>query len=146
VGAIARFQTVCWRETYRGLVPQDYLDRVGVSDREVRWRHRLLTADRRVALAADPKGLVGVVSWADASIDDGPELELKSLYVAAEYHGVGVATRLLARALGSAPAHLWVFEGNVRAHAFYRKHGFDFDGHRTIDPDTGVPEQRMSRS
>jgi ribosomal protein S18 acetylase RimI-like enzyme len=145
IGSIAVFQTACWRETYRGVVPQEYLDRVGVDDREVRWRERLVAGTRRVALATRAEEIIGVVSWGDSDIDDGPALELKSLYVSAEYHGTGVAAQLLILAVGSAPAHLWVFENNVRAHTFYRKHGFTFDGHQAIDPDTGVPERRMSR-
>lgn len=145
VRRIAQFQTDCWCEAYRGLVPQEYLDRVGVADRETRWRERLLSGARRIALAEDATGLTGVVSWGAADVDGGPTLELKSLYVAAEHRGAGLAARLLTRALGSAPAHLWVFEGNPRAHAFYHKHGFAFDGHDAIDPDTGVPERRMSR-
>ena len=39
--AIAAFQTVCWREAYRGLVPDTYLDSVGEGDRERRWRDRV---------------------------------------------------------------------------------------------------------
>lgn len=33
---IAVFHTECWREAYRGIVPQDYLERVTVDDREMR--------------------------------------------------------------------------------------------------------------
>ena len=89
--------------------------------------------------------LVGVVSWCDSDTTDAPPLELKTLYVAAGHHGRGVAAALVEAAIGTRPAHLWVFEQNPRARAFYRKQGFRPDGRTTIDVDTGVPELRMVR-
>jgi GNAT superfamily N-acetyltransferase len=146
VETIAEFQTVCWREAYRGLVPQSYLDRVTVEDREARWRERLITGARQIALAESESTVVGVVSWGLSSDPlYTPALELMSLYVAASHRGAGVAARLMDLAIGSAPAHLWVFEDNRRALSFYAKHGFNAVGHRKIDPDTGVWETRLVR-
>ncbi len=145
VAAIAKLQTDCWREAYRGVVPQDYLDRVSDADRELRWRERLLTGARQIALAEADNAVVGVVSWRTIAIQDAPALELASLYVAAAQRSSGLATTLLHAAIGTRPAHLWVFEDNPRAHAFYTKQGFAFDGHRKHDPDTGLPEQRYVR-
>jgi ribosomal protein S18 acetylase RimI-like enzyme len=68
-----------------------------------------------------------------------------SLYAGADFRGDGTARSLLMFALGEEPAHLLVFDSNHRAQSFYRKHGFGFDGHRQIDPDTGVMEVRMVR-
>ena len=143
---IAEFQTACWREAYRGLVPDSYLDRVTATDRQARWRSRLATGARQVALGHVGDALAGVVSWGACDEADAPERELMSLYVAGDYHGTGVASALLTYALGDAPAHLWVFEQNPRAHAFYVKSGFRPDGNRQVDPDTGVWEQRLTRS
>jgi GNAT superfamily N-acetyltransferase len=74
-----------------------------------------------------------------------PLLELKSLYVAADQRGSGLGTRLLTSAVGARPAFLWVFEANRRARNFYLRNGFRGDGAAKIDPDTGVPEIRMTR-
>ena len=63
-GAVAAFQTAVWREAYAGLVPQDYLDRVGVGERLERWAGRFATGSRQVALAEDDGAVVGVVGWA----------------------------------------------------------------------------------
>ena len=145
VRAIAEFQTMCWREAYRGLVPQAYLDGVTARDREGRWRARLAAGARQIALGEVGGVLVGVVSWGSSDTTDAPALELASLYVSAAYRGTGVAAALLAHAIGSAPAHLWVFEQNPRAQAFYAKHGFVCDGHRKVDPDTGLWERRLTR-
>jgi len=145
IRSIAEFQTDCWREAYRSLVPPAYLDRVSVEDREARWHDRLLSGARQIALAEVDGALVGVVSWGYSDTPDAPALELMSLYVAAEHRGTGVAAALIERALGKAPAHLWVFEDNPRAQAFYLRHGFRSDGHRKVDPDTGLWEMRFIR-
>lgn len=144
-GAVAEFQTGCWREAYRGLVPQAYLDRVTVADREVRWRQRLASGERLVALAEAGGGVIGVVSWGTADVPDVPPLELRSLYVAAGHRRTGLGAALLRYALGGRPAFLWVFRDNLRAHAFYARHGFAFDGTTATDTDTGLAEHRFVR-
>lgn len=143
--AIAVFQTGCWREAYAGVVPQSYLDRVTVADREARWRNRLESGSRRVAVAELSGVPIGVVSWGDSDATSVTSVELKSLYVGAAHRGTGVSARLLEMSIGSARAHLWVFEENPRAQRFYGKHGFAFDGHRMVDPDTGLWQIRMAR-
>ena len=142
---VARFHTECWREAYRGIVPQEYLDRVTVADREVRWRARLTPGDRRTVLALSRDQVVGVVSWGHSGVPSLPSLHLMSLYVAASHRSHGVADQLLARSIGSQPAHLLVFDSNDRAQGFYRRHGFAPDGHQEVDDDTGVLERRMVR-
>ncbi|NTW40597.1 MAG: hypothetical protein HGA44_12045, partial [Cellulomonadaceae bacterium] len=109
VRSIAEFQTDCWREAYRNVVPSSYLDRVDVDDREIRWRERVVAGTRQVAVGQVGDTLAGVVSWGTSAEPGVPPLELKSLYVAAAQHGTGVAATLLKHALGDAPAHLWVF-------------------------------------
>jgi GNAT superfamily N-acetyltransferase len=146
IGPIAIFQTECWREAYRGLVPQDYLDRVTVADRELRWRVRLLSGERQIALAVAGEPIAGVVSWADTTpLGDVPPLELKSLYVAAAHRGGGLALALAEYALQGRAAQLWVFDGNHRAEAFYAKLGFSPDGGSMEDLDTGLTEHRWVR-
>lgn len=148
---IAAFHTAVWREAYRGVVPEDYLARVGEEERTRRWRQRLASGSRPAILAQWDGRVVGVASTSARTDDEFPELpatpplELKSLYVAADRRGTGVAASLLDAAIGSRPAFLWVFRANDRARSFYAKHGFAADGAAKIDPDTGVEEIRMRR-
>jgi GNAT superfamily N-acetyltransferase len=142
IAEIARFQTNCWREAYRGIVPDSYLDRFTVSDREQLWRDRLESGARNIAIAEQYGDVVGVASWDD----NARPRELSSLYVAADQRGTGLAAQLLNHAIGTNTAYLWVFEQNPRAQAFYRKHGFTFDGTRQIDPGTGIWELRFARA
>jgi ribosomal protein S18 acetylase RimI-like enzyme len=152
VAAIAEFQTACWREAYRGLVPQEYLDRVGAAERAARWHERLVSGARDVAIALLDDQVVGAASWGRHRVTRTPgaaaalpALELMTLYIGAGQRGTGLAARLLEHAIGQQPAYLEVFSGNGRAQAFYRKHGFRPDGHQATDPDTGVAEERYVR-
>lgn len=87
-----------------------------------------------------------MVSWGPSTDPRcTPPLELKSLYVAAAFRGTGLAASLMDFAIGSAPAHLWVFEGNERALSFYATRGFSAVGHRELDPDTGIWMTRLVR-
>lgn len=143
---IADFQTECWREAYAGLVPPDYLRRVTVADRTRRWAERLRAGTRLIALAEQQGRVVGVVSWGRGTgAADGPALELKSLYVAAAHRSLGLGRALAEWAIGSEPAHLWVFAANDRAMRFYASIGFAADGGRTTDADTGLAEVRLVR-
>jgi hypothetical protein len=110
--SIAAFQTKCWQEAYRDLVPREYLDRVSVEDSEVRWHDRLVSGTRRIALAESGNAVVGVVSWGERNEPCAPALELVSLYVGAGHSGSGVAAALIDLAIGEALAYLWVFEKN----------------------------------
>jgi ribosomal protein S18 acetylase RimI-like enzyme len=100
---------------------------------------------RQIVVAEFGESVVGVASWGLSDVTDVPALELMSLYVHATQRGTGLAARLLYRAAGREPAHLWVFRDNPRAQAFYRKHGFRGDGSQKADPDTGLPETRYVR-
>jgi ribosomal protein S18 acetylase RimI-like enzyme len=145
VVAIAEFQTRCWRDAYAGLVPQAYLARVGVPEREARWLDRITTGSRDVALAELDGRVVGVVSWGTTPLPGAPARELKSLYVASAEQRRGLGGQLLRRAVGEEPAHLWVFEDNMRAQAFYRRHAFGPGGRRGVDADTGLTELLYTR-
>jgi len=144
VERIAACQVACWREAYAGLVPQAFLDAFDSPVRVERWRARVGVPGVVTVVAADEAGVVGFACVVEAPTDD-PPLQLKSLYLRRTHHGTGVGDRLLAGALGSAGAWLWVFEANARARAFYRRHGFVPSGEHKIDEGTGVPELRLVR-
>lgn len=145
ITAIAEFQTATWNEAYRGLVPQSYLDRATVADREIRWAGRI--GRRDIMLAESDGALVGVASSSlRGDARPGPRLELNSLYVAAERRGNGLGALMLDELLLDAPAVVWAFSENFRAISFYRRCGFQLDGETKLDPDTGLQELRLTRS
>lgn len=145
---VARVHVAVWQEAYAGLMPPAYLgglDPVAFADG---WRERLRAprSGARSWLARDEAGIVGIASSGPARDDDAPtDWQLYAINVLARGHGTGVARDLLVTAIRERPAYLWVVEGNDRASAFYRKHGFTDDGVRDYLPETGTPELRMSR-
>ncbi len=61
-GAIARIQVDTWRTTYRGIVPQDYLDAMEIVPRAQFWREHLATAASRVYVAEREGKVCGFAS------------------------------------------------------------------------------------
>ncbi|GAB4004121.1 GNAT family N-acetyltransferase [Nocardioides ultimimeridianus] len=138
-----------WEEAYADLMPATVFTerRAGRAERIARWREILGgTASSSLLAVSDDGRLLGFASTGpgrDEPRADLPGLELMALYVRAEVYGAGVGHRLLVAAIGSAPAYLWVLEGNERAIGFYERQGFRLDGATTSEP-FGV-ELRMVR-
>ena len=143
VQAVAAFQTACWQQAYRGIVPDAFLDAMDLEVRTAAWRERVVFGRRHVVAAWDGADVIGVVSWTTAPPNVADELN--TLYVHASRFGSGLAAELLDVAVGTKPARLWVFEANHRARRFYAKHGFTATGVAQIDPDTGVNELELGR-
>ncbi len=147
--AIASVLVAGWRETYGHLLPSRFYDDADLGARRERWR-RLLSAEPlppRLRVADEDGRVIGV-AFAGPPLDHDParELQLYALYVRSSHHGTDVAARLLEAVLAGEPAQLWVARDNPRAHAFYRKHGFDADGREQADPNLdGLIELRFVR-
>jgi len=129
---VAALHTASWRRTYRGILPDAYLDRAIAEDRLKLWEQRLSPADRDrrfILLAEDSRGLAGFVC---ILLDEEPEWGacLDNLHVRPDIHRQGLGRRLFAEAarwLMSVepgwPLHLWVFETNPAARSFYDRFG-----------------------
>ena len=145
---VARVHVRVWQEAYAGLMPASYLDGLDPVAFAASWRERLATPRPDVEnwLARDDRGVVGITTSGPARDQDAPTpLQLYAINVLARGYGTGVGSALMETAIGDRAAYLWVVEGNDRAVAFYRKHGFSDDGVREHLPETGTPEARMSR-
>ncbi|MDK8172346.1 GNAT family N-acetyltransferase [Curtobacterium sp. C1] len=143
--AVAAFQVRAWEQTYRGLVPDTFLDAPSSQDRRARWAGRIRRGERRVLLASARDVVLGVSSTARTSEPGLPAMELCTLYVDAAAQGTGMSDQLLDAALGRAAAHLLVFSVNERAKRFYARHGFSRRGEPRTDPGTGLDEERWVR-
>jgi GNAT superfamily N-acetyltransferase len=146
---MAHVNVRCWRETYRGLMPDAVLDDAGLPAVRERFWTVALTDERyrenRVAVAERDGELVGIaMSGPPLDADAAWSRQLYVLYVYAADHGSGAGPALLEAVLRrEEPAALWVADPNPRAQAFYRKHGFAADGRTQVDG--GVREIRMVR-
>ena len=143
----ARLHIACWREVYGPLTEPGLLEHQ-LGDLTLwteRWRRGIADGPPRVlAVVKDEPvgfGVAGPARHADAAV----HRELYAIYVRAAWHGTGVGPALLNRVLGDAAAYLWVHEENLRAQAFYRRHGFAPDGGRQFYDPLGAWEIRMVR-
>jgi ribosomal protein S18 acetylase RimI-like enzyme len=134
---LARVHVEAWRETYPGILPQAYLDRMSMAAHARRWRSRLMRSPEITLVAETPDGLVGYCSgdWSRALGPPG-EAEITTLYVLRRAQRSGLGRRLMtatARALaarGATSLVIWVLRDNAGARRFYERLGGECDGRR----------------
>jgi len=135
---LARVHVRAWRETYPGMLPQSFLDRMLPEAHAARWVWRLLHAEEITLAAEGPDGLVGYASG-DTVSRRGPaaaDAEITTLYVLKRAQGEGVGRALmtgLARTLAAKDARslvIWVLRDNLRARGFYEAMGGVVAGER----------------
>ncbi len=153
--ALGRLHVQIWREAYSRLMDADFLAGLDPQQWGERWARNIAGMDAEgrtdagvhtlVATTGDDEP-VGFISVGPALDEDPPTADqLWVVNVLAAHHGTGVADRLMAGALGDRPAYCWVADGNRRAMAFYRRHGFETDGASGVHGDSGAREVRMVR-
>jgi GNAT superfamily N-acetyltransferase len=122
--ALAEVHVRSWRETYPGLLPAQYLERMSVPVHATRWRRQLTRArPGEVVLAAE--GPRGLVAYCAGAVVADSEAEVFTLYVLKSVQGSGLGRRLLATAArvlhaeGATALRVWVLNGNAHAKGFY---------------------------
>jgi GNAT superfamily N-acetyltransferase len=151
--SVARLQAQSWRNTYRGMLPDEFLDHHVVADRLECWTARFASfaADRALVLKAVSDGtLLGYVC---VLLDEEPEwgARLDNLHVTPESKGTGVGYALfqaarewIARVSPGTPMHLWCVESNHVARRFYDRQGGTIveTAKRSFAQQPAVPELR----
>jgi len=142
--AVARVHVASWQATYRGLLPDEYLDGLQWERRYDFWSKELarpgITGSQTWVLVSD-LGLVGFASAGPARDSDrhSPKCwELYGIYLLPDQWGQGNGRRLTDKVLEETPdgvsdVSLWVLAGNRRARGFYERQGFGPDGHERSD-------------
>lgn len=132
ISTIASLHTISWRDAYRGILPDTYLDGQITDERANLWRSRFSSlAPNRffVVLAETPEEPVG---FACILLDENPQWGacLDNLHVLPPWRNRGVGRLLFGRAAQWVmesepgwPIHLWVFEANHNARRFYDELG-----------------------
>jgi GNAT superfamily N-acetyltransferase len=130
--AVGALHAASWRASYRGIMPDTFLDKKAMANRRAAWRERLADAsDRRWLLKAhDQDG--ELVGFACVELDAEPQWGalLDNLHVRPDRKGQGIGRRLFDAArewsfeqLGHRALHLWVIEANLEAQGFYTRVG-----------------------
>ena len=150
---LARVHVAAWRETYRGLLPDAYLDRMSTTEQARRFRAGLAFAgpfDATLA-AADRDGLVGYASGGPSRTRRPGEAEISTLYVLRRAQGAGLGRRLtreMARVLaasGFRALAISVLRDNLPARDFYEHLGGRADAPRREPGPGGVTHEIMYR-
>lgn len=133
--AIAAVRVEGWQTTYRGMIPDDYLDQLTVDENLLYWR-RILEAlpaadDKACVYVAESEG--HVIGFVSMTVLPEPKLgyraELGALYIRPAWQRAGIGRRMLhkvARTLqnqGIDNLLVWVLSGNQLARNFYEELG-----------------------
>lgn len=129
--AVANIHAASWRTAYRGILSDAYLAGDVVPERQQVWQENLEVRDDSqfgvIAVLDDiPVGFVFVVGRVDPVYGN----LVDNLHVSPEARSAGIGPQLLAAAadgmrdrVWDRRAHLWVWDANVRARAFYARLG-----------------------
>lgn len=151
VAAVAAIHVRSWQAAYSGILPEDVLAGLSVTEREESWRH-LLTSNEHHWLnlvAEDDHSVVGLCAVTTPSRDAGADerlAEVGALYIDPAHWREGVGSALLRAALEELEENawsevvLWVLPENHRALDFYAR--FDFRVEKGIEK----REERSGRS
>ncbi len=143
---IANVHLNSWRETYRGLLPQEYLDQLPLSFKERMNLWRKISADERKALfvAEAPEGIVGFAGYSHPRQESMNSYgELGAIYLLEKYQGKGVGFGLLKIGMQTLmewnylKAYSWVMKESPTI-KFYVKTGAKLNGMEQDDEIFGV--------
>lgn len=139
---------MAWKEAYRGLIDQAFLDARTLGFSEERAL-RAFRSGVTTLLAKDGERVVGFADYGPCRDDDLRDAgEVYAIYLLSDYYGQGIGTRLMEAAFqamaGCNTFVVWVLKGNERAMRFYHGLGFEFDGAaQTLNLGGEVTDLRM---
>ena len=142
--AIAQLRVDAWRATYRGMMPDTYLEAMSVPDNAAFWARILSSGSPNASVWVSHAG-ERIVGFASANLRDSPKFdldgELSAIYIAADCKRQGIGRRLVAtvaaaqRARGIKGLITWVIAKNQPARAFYERLGGDLIAEQTFQWD-----------
>lgn len=152
--SIARVQVESWHGTYRGLMPDEVIDRLTVEVRERGWRLALTDPPPRnaafVALhGEDVVGMAAIGPTRDDDLDAGHVGEVRAIYVTPDHWGHGHGRDLMIESLGwladagFTEAMLWVLDSNEIGRTFYEGGGWHHDEAVKVDDAFGAPLREL---
>jgi GNAT superfamily N-acetyltransferase len=155
--AIGRVRVDCWRQTYRGVIPDAYLDAMDVEQSAALWQRVLETNAHGVDVfvAEHDRAIVGFAA-ANRLPDRRHDMnaELTAIYLQREFQRAGIGRRLVAavaraqRDDGADGLIVWVIAANKAARAFYEQLGatllvlqpFEWDGVEVVEAGYAFPD------
>lgn len=149
--AIAALHTASWRNFYKDILPNTYLDNEIENERTEFWQHKLsnLPQGDLVLITRSGGALSGFI-WVARNADPDYDTMIEALHVHSRMRGRGIGTRLIADAVqrliedGASSVCLRVFDANQQAVDFYQRLGGVAD-QKGFDDFTGAnaPDTRI---
>ena len=133
--AIAAIRIEGWRTTYRGMIPDSYLNEMDMNENVLHWRTILQALPVKedslcvyVAVSEDEiVGFVSAMKLSEPKLDkDG---EINAIYIRPQWQRCGIGKRMLHKAarslqaMGCTSCVIWVIDGNSQARNFYEELG-----------------------
>lgn len=128
---IANVHLNSWREAYRDILPQEYLNQLPATfkRRMINWERTIREKKNILTVAESPNGLIGFSIFNEPRDDRFKDhQELSAIYLFEKWKGQGVGYALLKLGMnelikkGAAKAYFWVLEGNPTIR-FYERTG-----------------------
>ncbi|MCM3094358.1 GNAT family N-acetyltransferase [Cytobacillus sp. AMY 15.2] len=127
---IAKVHVDSWRTTYKGIIPNDFLNNLSYEQRTESWKKNIAREDNYVVIAENKEGQI--IGFADAWKRDNNAVEnsgdLTSIYLLEEYQGKGIGKKLFRelfrhiKQLGYGKVFVEVLEEN-KTRFFYEYYG-----------------------
>jgi len=140
---IAEVHVNAWREGYKGIMPDEYLDSLSIDLRIEQWQEILLKKNSGVNLIIEHNDVVsgfGVYGPArDEDLSNCNAGELVALNILPSAWNIGLGRALINEIIASScnnnwkSLYLWVIKENNRARKLYESMGFKVDGIEKID-------------
>ncbi len=132
--AIASIHVKGWQEAYRGLIPQNYLDSLNISERQQLWQKRLdaSQSDQKTFVIEIKNEVLGFSSFGPSRDSSDPG-EIYAIYIAPSWWRHRLGQELLTASVAALKedsyqeAILWVLSKNERAIRFYQQAGWHPD-------------------
>ena len=131
--AIAGVHVSSWLSTYRGLLPDDFLESLSETNYTERWKRVITEGTSKVVVAEDGADVVGFASGGrERAGEQGFEGELYAIYVLDNAQGRGFGRELVRamveglRELGLGNMIIWVLRDNRPAREFYERLGGNY--------------------
>ena len=134
---IAEIQVEGWKAAYRGIVPDEYLDRMESERRIAGWERFVQSEVGRLFVASvdgEVAGFCHVMTSRDGDGDGAGDAEMAAIYVDPHQWRQGLGRGLCVEAIRAAREleygglTLWVLAENAMGRKFYEAMGFCLDG------------------
>ena len=124
---IATINTLGWKTTYRGLMPDQILDNLAVTEERVEGWKKVIQNAQIYMVAENESGVVGYLSGGKSREANVPyPYELYALYVHPDCQRLGVGCALVKafrKKIKGEPFCVYALDGNTCALNFYQKIG-----------------------